>query len=458
MASFAPGFDFSQAFPNVQYVGAGYDLLFTDPTAYGDSTSQRISAFVLAPSGFFPDGQHMIPQGMVYLPGSSEFDDSDGTMVWSTSSLQQKFRVTVEGEVGVEDAASFTTSTFYQRVTNDLSSQQNFHYVQCHVKQLYTLAMQMLPGANFWPQFLSPAFQATVANLGTEESYLQLIANFGTHFAKSVSYGGNYFIDLTISASSWEHSSQDDVGFKAGVEGVVEGIKLGGSVGFETGQSSANAQGIGLMQQQLRAGGGNAVDASFQDWQQNWQTNMIPVSVVFAPYTALLTAEYFPSDPAIDLKRMQLAQILMSYLQSHQLAAAAVPRFNVRAFQIVRLDGGPDNDLEGTSWNLTIRGLNRNGVPQNQFPLNGQCGLMQRTQALDANFKMAGDYASLTVEGIITDPTPRGGTVISDPTPAGQQFDLGSLQPGGSGVFQVMFWENLGNFHTRVDFEITRVG
>ena len=157
----------------VDGLGAGYDLVFTDPEYLSHNSVQNGSTIKPQVFLFEPDDNEYIDikmPGKVYrrnLPKGvigthlAEFKTaSDGRWIRTASDYQNSFKFDISVGGGVPDVAMFTGSTSFKNVNEHTRNNQNMYLHQDGSFEGHALAMNFA-----YKQQLNPAFIGSVESL-----------------------------------------------------------------------------------------------------------------------------------------------------------------------------------------------------------------------------------------------------------------------------------------------------
>ena len=215
--------------------------------------------------------------------------------------------------------ASFSASSDYKEV-HENSVSHLYRYVSSHAScEAYVASVQI----NTMP--LNPAFKKAVHDLPSEstalEDYKDFIQHWGTHTVTTLTMGGRYGVQSSISNDDYTSmaSSGLDIKAAAGYSGIVS---LNSDAATSSQKEQAEQFESYRTDYQIYQIGGkpplNETTSSFE-WAQTVKDNPLPLLYTLFPLTDYLTSQYFPNDKNISKKQSNLHEATTEYCKSLDL-------------------------------------------------------------------------------------------------------------------------------------------
>jgi len=341
----------SQVLQNWDWLAAGYDLVSLDPR-FNNSEDKKRSAIQLSLSRQRAEGsgKWLKQWGTRYMSGSGLDIKGTNSIVTSQKDFAGAFGVSASAVGGMEGVA-FTASAAYQQVnTASNGSSEVMVFNRATVKTV-TVAMDLTwhdySSNKDYRQRLEPEFRAAIAALPAPASlpsvmasqlkkgepmpaglqqlrpaYDALIATYGTHFSKEVTFGGQYIEVNRVSRETFAKSRMDAFQFQAALRVDAKAATVGGGAGVDVKQSNSSSGSSERGSTEIWAtGGGNSPDRN--EWAKGVASDLAPVSMKFAMLSELLVPQFFPGDKALSSKK----KVLELMISQHMLDLAEPDRF-----------------------------------------------------------------------------------------------------------------------------------
>lgn len=306
-------------YPNSDWLGAGFDLAYVDPANLGavgpldnPTTARRRSPFSLMLSARrSADGRYMLPHGVTLASSSTTADDDRERIITSVEDLSEELNLGLSQGVDVGIAA-FSRALSYEHVNNSSTGRSSifmYHRVLAKNDRIQ-LELAWPDGQGHWQrQRLDPGFEVQVARLGAtcREGYDQLLAAYGSHYAKSVQFGGQYTMLTKVNKSSFNRFEGNKAAFEQHLRVTIPdtpiSVSSGQSASGGRSEGSANTDEFNDVKRFISGGEGFS---SRDAWMASLAQKPAPVDILFAPSTELLTGTFFPNDPRIYAKQEML--------------------------------------------------------------------------------------------------------------------------------------------------------
>jgi hypothetical protein len=313
-------------YPNSDWLGAGFDVTLADPANFADvrtgaDAPRKESALVLTLSDRrSADGRYLLPYGVRLYSSSATRDEDVERVVSSTEDLRTTFSLNISQALDVGIAA-FSRSLSYSNVNDTATGRDHIYFLQRSVLRNDRLSLDLTwqDMSDRWNrQRLAPDFQRRVEQLGQEcnQGYDQIRQIYGTHYARSVQFGGQYNKLTKISKSSFDSFTGSQTDFEQHLRLTVPDtpVTASGGLAVGSGSSTARSRSDEFSDAQVFASGGVGYSDE-SSWKASVQTAPVPVDIEFAPYTDLLNIAFFPNDPSVYDKQEKMRQCFEGYFQ-----------------------------------------------------------------------------------------------------------------------------------------------
>lgn len=315
--------------PNVDYLGRGWDVLYLDPRQLGKAPGQKnrmIFDISSTNTVLTPDARWRVPAGTFYSPGTDGSESSQATTLFSSWDFQDRFKEVATAEIGVPGLYTFSASATYESFRQQSASQESMStFTQAQVDSL-SLDLNLGPdGCGPDLQLMSgfQQFRDSVAALpsGDDPAYAAFIKTFGTHFSRGVVFGGRAYQTVQVLASTFTELTSEKIDLQVAAKGTFEGITAGGS--SDTGSESQRKFDKATKDYQSAiVFSGGVPSTNFNNWFASVSSNPAPIRLDLVPLYELLSACWFPADPAIAKKKAAMKRAVDSYLQVNGRSSA----------------------------------------------------------------------------------------------------------------------------------------
>ena len=215
--------------------------------------------------------------------------------------------------------ASFSASSDYKEV-HENSVSHLYRYVSSHANcEAYVASVQI----NTMP--LSHAFKKAVHDLPSEstnlEDYKDFIQHWGTHTVTTLTMGGRYGVQSSVTNDDYTSMASTGLDIKAAAKysGIVS---LNSDAATSSQKEQAEQFESYRTDYQIYQIGGkpplNETTSTFE-WAQTVKSNPLPLLYTLFPLTDYLTSQYFPNDKDISKKQSKLHEATTEYCQSLDL-------------------------------------------------------------------------------------------------------------------------------------------
>ncbi len=298
---------------NAEGLGRCYDIRNLDPINWSNETlqsGQRASVIRLVRDDGRRPARHnnqdyVVPKGVVFT--SEIIGDSEAESKFAATAYEYENEVlqSYTADIGIPKVGSSKTSAAFKDASRNTGSNTSLYAFSKMYKQFYKLDLYFDDPAH--QHYLDPRFWMAVNDLGQGLSAADFIKKFGTHYASTTYYGGNFFQRRNVQTSAYSFYESNEKSFKTAVEGTIKKVKF--DVG--TTQGSRNSSGrtdkVEMSSAKIYTVGGDLDQFRPDLWAQTVLQNLAVIKVRLTRLSDLLTAENFPGITNIREKRALLA-------------------------------------------------------------------------------------------------------------------------------------------------------
>jgi len=309
-------------FPNIGYLGSGYDYYYGCPltTESSESPDPGYRQFVFDLDDY---GNETTPDQKYRIPKGTDVElCNECSVVWHTSNVtssqtyQHILNDSVSGSFNFI-VAQFSGSYDYQHVnywTNYSSDVFTSTTTDCCV---YTASVQTFNAPRFSKDFLEGVkYMPTSYSPSTSSFFIEFIQAFGTHYTGTVTMGGRFGQRSRFTAESWKilQSTGLSISVSAGfsAQSISAAVKV-----MTNDQKSYAASFSNLTTSQSVFSVGGELPSSFKvsDWLPSSKKDPMPLGAKIHLLSDLFNDMYFPNDPEISAKGSAVLAALKDYCQ-----------------------------------------------------------------------------------------------------------------------------------------------
>ncbi|MEM6379658.1 MAG: MAC/perforin domain-containing protein, partial [Bacteroidota bacterium] len=340
----------AQPLPGLDWLGAGFDILRFDPMEPNNLQNRKRFRSVIMTNS--PDragnrGQYLKPYGTFF--GSESAGRVADSSAWVTSykSFQNSFNISAGGSVSVPKVASSSLSGSYSEMNSSSVGSENIYMINKNIRRLHRadirLTWREIDSGQKYRQKLDPVFRDDVAKLplprqafaqlkethinakgqrfpkelfSVKTQYETFLRKYGTHFASSVTWGGQYISRTQIRRLDYERSRMTKMDFQNSAEVTIKKVTVGRSVEFGMGSGTSNGSSTTNFRREVFVQGGNGED-DLDKWRDKVDLNPAPVHLTFTAMCDLLIEELFPNDPDIETKKEIMRIVTENYIHNN---------------------------------------------------------------------------------------------------------------------------------------------
>lgn len=310
---------------NAEGLGRCYDIRYIDPINWSNETIRaglRASVVDLARDDSKRPARHnnkdyVVPKGVVFT--SEIIGDTEAESKFAATSFEYENEVlsSYRAKIGVPKCGSAKFSAAFKDVSRDVGSNSSLYAFSKMYKQFYKLDLYFDDPDH--QHYINARFWEGVKSLGQGLSALEFIKKFGTHYAASTYYGGNFFQRRTVSQTAYAYYESNENEFKADISGTIK------KVNFDVGttQGSKNDRGeteqVKMSSAKIYTIGGDLNQYRPDLWAKSVLNNLAVVNVRLVRISTLLTSKNFPNIPNIQEKQALLSKAIVFAEQESQL-------------------------------------------------------------------------------------------------------------------------------------------
>lgn len=307
-------------FPNIEYLGLGYNLVVADP--FADAADPGFQPLQRAPllrftytEGNTYDNKYAVPDGANVIEDASCSYSSKSYISKSAHALQHSMSTQVSASVGYSSFFFSASASFHSFESSSTASRGS-----AGLSSVMSTARCTTYAANLaefgWTPTLDPEFVGAVGALGESLGYTRFLDMFGTHYVSGMQMGGTSTYKAELLTSSLESMTKTGVDISASASiGFI--VKAGGSYStskhsasyksFASALSSETLSGIPVPAPSCN---GSPMCGDSSAWEAAVAANPQPLDLHLLPVSSLMTPENFPNESNITEKAATVAKLL----------------------------------------------------------------------------------------------------------------------------------------------------
>ncbi len=302
---------------NAEGLGRCYDIRYVDPINWSAETLKtglRSSVVDLIRDDSrrparHNNGDYVVPSGVVFT--SEIIGDSEAESRFAATAYEYESEVLQDyrAGIGVPKAGSAKFSAAFKDVSLSQGRQESLYAFSKMYKQFYKLDLYF--DDPLYRHYINPRFWQGVVELGQGLSAMAFIEKFGTHYAATTYYGGNFFQRRSVHKSEFSHYESSEREFKVDVEGTIKKVNF--SLGTTQGQRNGSGQTeqVELSSAKIFTVGGDLNQYRPDLWAHSVLKNPAVVKIRLTRISDLLIPENFPELPNIREKQRLLKAAIM---------------------------------------------------------------------------------------------------------------------------------------------------
>jgi len=363
------------------YVGSGYDPLKLNPANYGDVSNRSPFQAVKLTASYDTnlDGS-VAAYCSQYTPGNSSDVLTRNDIVTTLKEYQQHFGIDASFSAGVQGVGEATVGGGYKQVNKQGVGTDHIELLRSGTVSLNRIRMDPtctdLDSGNSYRQKLDLDFRNRVqalsgtgntdpstvkildpawisdpddhaadlknwrASLSADilQNYTKLMTDYGYLLATSVTLGGQFRSNITITKAQFSNSNETGWSFQRDVKGSLEGIELGSSLSLTGGTLTASANGSQNVTEQSSTSGGTP-STDLDTWLASVAAAPAPIGVGFTALADFVTGDFFPDDKLVAAKSQILRGIMLAHLENDGLLPCLTPAELLNAVTCLPPDG-----------------------------------------------------------------------------------------------------------------------
>jgi hypothetical protein len=302
-------FSFQQStFPNIGYLGSGYDVVFGNPhstdSSGGIDPGFRSSVFELSNYSLgllTPDQKYKVPNGVTAetctMCSLSFETDYISDMKTYVSNLQTDIAIPNINFWVISFSASVDYKSMYKYIYS-YSDKYTSTNASCCV---YMASIQIYNSPTLSQDFINGVQQ--LPSNGNQNAYFDFIEEFGTHVVTEMSMGSRWGEMSRFTKTSWSQMSSTNFDIKVAASYSAM-IKAGVSVLVDSQKKMAETFEHYSSEQKIFETGKiipNNLDV--KTWMQNSAENPMPLKIRLHSLDYFLQKKFFPNDANINQKK-----------------------------------------------------------------------------------------------------------------------------------------------------------
>ena len=301
-------------FPNVGYLGAGYDLMYGNPQTPGHvdpGFRSRVFNLTVYHGDLTPDQRYQVPVG-TEIVNCTACSLSFGSQKIDSAYDYAKHLATGVSADFAGWGAKFSASAAYQSVSTATSSSTNSYTSASAECNVYCASIKMYNAPPLTLNFVNAIKQLPAD--ANNRSYIAVIKEFGTHITSRASMGGKFGQSSEFSSVAWANM-------------VTSGLNVNAAAGFSALGASGSAKVMSAEQTKeakqfaeastsqsvFTVGGTPPTDGSVWSWIPSAAANPMPISYTLTALVDIMTQENFPGDKAIATKQANMQATMEIY-------------------------------------------------------------------------------------------------------------------------------------------------
>lgn len=310
-------------FPNIDFLGCGYNILEIDPTGLDSGSGKKNPVFNLDEDTPMkrPVGQEfLIPEGTFFSSIGSGKSLSTTAVQYTAYEYKSSFNISLGFDIGIDKLLSSTLSAAFQHFEETIQTTTS---LQTYTSSEYQIGNIEIRNEDDQSLKLTNSFITAIEGLDTTfdklkpEPFYQVIEKFGTHYSKQVTFGGRLLQEIFMTQETYQELSANGFNIKQGAKGTFEGITVGKDIeaGIKnqdkfnelTSEGQTNVRHVGGKQNKITA-----------DYVDEVEENPGAVNFHFEPLSALLTPEYMTKNiDQLAQKQEALSCAIKTYCQDN---------------------------------------------------------------------------------------------------------------------------------------------
>jgi hypothetical protein len=334
---------FGDKLHNWDFIGRCYNVLTVDPIKI-DHTATFKMAFQITEDDFepTPDGTAKKPTFTDYAPSTGGSVDSRTVSLSSAYDFQSFNKVARSVEVSDPTGSLFssTLSTTFAQTREETESRSRVETYTQQVVNKYRLSMRV---DDFLLQ-LSPDLVKAVSKLPTTrtEKYRSFVETFGTHYARTVDFGGRVVQRLTVDEADYSKFLEEQIDVEAQARLTFNIAKAGGKIEGQDKRSDKFTRATKNSTDNIIYAGGTP-QQFFDMWATTVAELPAPIRIVLCPLYELLVPRFLPDELEIGTKAQLLKEEIDDYMKSKgNDVRGAILQFGDQI--VVRLQGDADRE------------------------------------------------------------------------------------------------------------------
>jgi hypothetical protein len=312
-----------KAIPNIEYLGACYDIVTMDPLNLAKTALPQTVFSLSQSSGVKTSiGSYDVPTGVQWRKILKTGYESLSGVISSTHDFQESLRRSLKVNAGVKGGFEFSGSESFTNIKGETQSRKrSFAYARA-VAEIHFAYVDIADRKSGLK--LSPSFLDAVARLPNNPdevespTWTKFVERFGTHFTSAVTLGGMATQRTSGLATRFLKSDETKRELEGKAKVVIDKLKAGASA--EEAQASVRStDSDDKLERSILdfQGGVGSMEGVNDKWIASLSGDPTLISAQFQKITELLTDHFFPNDPAIWFKHEFLEFTIKEWIREN---------------------------------------------------------------------------------------------------------------------------------------------
>jgi hypothetical protein len=311
-------------FPNVGWVGHGYNIFYGNPHATNDLDpgfgADPVFALTYNDGSTTADGLWTVPDH-VSIPGTTDACSlsSEGVTCQTTEAYSSELQVDCSADFSGFGAA-FSASVDYQNVQQETSSQSSVFVSTKGVCTVYRAYINIDVHPALTDTFTNVAAALpSVYNISTGPKFWSFFDLYGTHYMTQISFGARWGYLFESTQSQW--TTLESTGLNIGAAASYDGLFI--HAGVSTNDSTQTSEAATFDQYtssfyQFSLGNPPPSDGDLDTWENQTihSTALSPLGYALDTIDQLFTPA-FTTDPALHARQPILYAALLDYCANY---------------------------------------------------------------------------------------------------------------------------------------------
>lgn len=256
------------------------------------------------------DGKNYVkPKGVEFTATPNDIGNLENKFVTTASEFSNEVMQEYRGSIGVPNIGALKASATFTNASSSSDASSNLTVVTKMYKNLYKLDLQFDDPEH--QHYINSRFWNAVKRLGHNLSAEEFTKQFGTHYASSANYGGNFMQIRTVNHNEYAYNSSNEQEFKVDIEGTLKQVEFGIGTTQRRESSQGRSKSVRMESAKIYTVGGNLNFYKPESWASTVKHQPTVVNGYLSKISDLLTKENFPEIPNISQKKQLLEKAIV---------------------------------------------------------------------------------------------------------------------------------------------------